>query len=67
MKASGVDMTVYKEYYSPVEKEELIVKPIMSKLGPVYKKEASKVAELLVKVPAQEVADALQKQGFFTS
>ena len=66
MKASGVDMTVYKEYYSPVEKEELIVKPIMSKLGPVYKKEASKVAELLVKVPAQEVADALQKQGFFT-
>jgi len=65
MKASGVDMTVYKEYTNPVEKEELTVKPIMAKLGPVYKKEASKVAALLAKVPAQEVADAMQKQGYF--
>ena len=65
MKASGVDMTVYKEYANPVEKEELTVKPIMAKLGPIYKKEASKVAALLAKVPAQEVADAMQKQGYF--
>jgi glycyl-tRNA synthetase len=65
MKASGVDMTVYKEYANPVEKEELVVKPIMAKLGPVYKGEAAKVAALLVKVSAQEVADTLQKQGFF--
>ena len=65
MKASGVDMTVYKEYANPVEKEELVVKPIMAKLGPVYKKEASKVAALLAKMPAQEVADAMQKQGYF--
>jgi len=65
MQASGVDMTVYKEYANPVEKEELTVKPIMAKLGPVYKKEAAKVAALLAKVPAQEVADAIQKQGCF--
>ncbi len=65
MKASGVDMTVYKEYANPVEKEELTVKPIMAKLGPVYKNEASKVAALLAKVPAQEVADAMQKQGSY--
>ncbi|MGA3059785.1 MAG: glycine--tRNA ligase [Candidatus Bathyarchaeia archaeon] len=65
MKASGVDMTVYKEYANPLEKEELTVKPIMAKLGPVYKNEASKVAALLAKVPAQEVADAMQKQGYF--
>lgn len=63
MKASGVDMTVYKEYANPVEKEELVVKPNMAKLGPVYKGEAAKVAALLTKVPAQEVADAMQKQG----
>ncbi len=66
MKASGVDMTVYKEYQNPVEKEELVVKPIMAKLGPVYKGEAAKVAALLAKVPAQEVADAMQKQGSYT-
>jgi glycyl-tRNA synthetase len=65
MEASGVDMTVYKEYASPVEKEDLTVKPLMAKLGPVYKKEASKVAEMLAKAPAQEVADAMQKQGYF--
>ena len=65
MKASGVDMTVYKEYAVPVEKEELIVKPIMAKLGPIYKGEAAKVAALLAKEPAQEVADAMQRQGYF--
>ncbi len=65
MKASGVDMTVYKEYANPVEKEELVVKPIMAKLGPVYKGEAGKVAALLAKIPAQEVADAMKKQGSF--
>ncbi len=65
MQASGVDMSVYKEYASPVEKEMLAVKPIMAKLGPVYKGEAAKVADLLTKAPAQEVADAMKKQGFF--
>ena len=33
----------------------------MAKLGPVYKGDAAKVAALLAKVPAQEVADAMQK------
>jgi glycyl-tRNA synthetase len=65
MKASGVDMTVYKEYANPVEKEELVVKPIMAKLGPVYKGDAGKVAAELAKVPAQEVADAMAKDGSY--
>jgi glycyl-tRNA synthetase len=65
MQASGVDMTVYKEYKNPVEKEMLTVKPVMSKLGPVYKGEAAKVAALLTKAPAQEVADAMKQQGFY--
>ena len=65
MKASGVDMTIYKEYLTPVEKEELTVKPIMAKLGPVYKGDAGKVAAALAKVPAQEVADAMQKDGSY--
>lgn len=65
MQASGVDMTVYKEYANPVEKEELTVKPIMAKLGPVYKGEAGKVAALLAKAPPKEVADAMKRDGFF--
>ena len=65
MKASGVDMTVYKEYANPLEKEETVVKPIMAKLGPVYKGETAKVAAMLSKVPAQEVVDSIDKQGSF--
>jgi glycyl-tRNA synthetase len=63
MRASGVDMTVYKEYPDPIEKEELVVKPKMAKLGPVYKNNAGKVAAALAKVPAQQVVDALEKDG----
>ena len=65
MKASGVDMQVYKEYKTPVEKEELVVKPIMAKLGPVFKKEASKVVELLSKAPVKDVIVSLKKNGSY--
>jgi len=65
MRASGVDLTVYKEYSVPVETEEFVVKPIMAKLGPIYKDQASKVAEALAKVSAQQVADALASEGSF--
>jgi glycyl-tRNA synthetase len=64
MKASGADMRIFKEYATPVEKEQLVAKPIMARLGPVFKKEAGKVAELLMKAPAEEIAASLEKQGF---
>jgi glycyl-tRNA synthetase len=66
MKASGADLTVYKEYANPIETEELVVKPIMAKLGPVYKNEAGKVAAAIAKIPAQQVADALTKADNIT-
>ncbi|MEM2099066.1 MAG: glycine--tRNA ligase [Candidatus Bathyarchaeia archaeon] len=65
MKASGVDMQVYKEYAIPIEKEQLVVKPIMAKLGPVFKKEAAKVAELLSKAKPEEVAASLKANGHY--
>ena len=65
MKASGADMRVYKEYETPVEKEQLVVKPIMAKLGPVFKNEAGKVAELLQKAEPEEVAASLKKNGYY--
>ena len=63
MKASGADLRVYKEYPTPIEEEQLVVKPIMAKLGPAFKEEAAKVAELLLKAPAEEVANSLEKDG----
>jgi len=65
MKASGADLRVYKEYPTPVEEEQLVVKPIMAKMGPAFKAEAAKVAELLSKAPAEEVATSLEKNGCY--
>ncbi|MEM3000158.1 MAG: glycine--tRNA ligase [Candidatus Bathyarchaeia archaeon] len=65
MEASGVDLRVYKEYETPIEEEQFVVKPIMAKLGPAFKAEAAKVAQLLTNVPAEEVASALEKNGYY--
>jgi glycyl-tRNA synthetase len=65
MKASGADLRVYKEYETPVEEEQLVVKPIMAKLGPAFKAEAAKVAELLANAPPEEVAASLKKNGYY--
>jgi glycyl-tRNA synthetase len=65
MKASGADLRVYKEYATPMEQEELVVKPIMAKFGPAFKKEAAKVAELLSNASAEEVAASLEKNGYY--
>ena len=65
MKASGADLRVYKEYPTPIEEDQLTVKPLMAKMGPVFKAEAAKAAALIVKAPAEEVAAQLQKNGFY--
>jgi glycyl-tRNA synthetase len=65
MKSSGVDMQVFKEYEKPVEKEQRIVKPVMAKLGPVFKGEAAKLAETLSKVDPQELEAAFKKEGHY--
>jgi glycyl-tRNA synthetase len=65
MKASGVDMRVFKEYDKPVESEQLVVKANMAKMGPVFKKDAGKVGELLSKADPDAVNAAFKKDGFY--
>jgi len=65
MKASGADLRVYKEYEIPMKEEQLVVKPIMAKMGPAFKSEVAKVAEMLSKAPAEEVAASLEKDGYY--
>jgi glycyl-tRNA synthetase len=65
MKSSGVDMQVFKEYEEPLEKEQRVAKPVMAKLGPIFKGEAGKVAETLSQVDPQELEVALKKQGHY--
>jgi len=66
MKASGVDLRVFKEYPNPVETEQLVVKANMAKMGPVFKKDAGKVCEVLVNADPKVVSEAFKKDGYFT-
>lgn len=60
-----VDMFVFKEYEKPIEREHIIVKPIMAKLGPAFKAEAGKVQELISKADPKEVESSLKEKGYF--
>lgn len=60
-----VDMFVFKEYEKPIEREQIIVKPIMAKLGPAFKAEASEVQELISKADPKEVESSLKEKGYF--
>jgi len=60
-----VDMFVFKEYEKPIEREQIIVKPIMAKLGPAFKAEANKVQELISKADPKEVESSLKEKGYF--
>ncbi len=65
MKASGADMRVYKEFEKPTETQRLVVKGNMAKMGPAFKKDAGKVAELLSNVDPETISAAFKKEGFF--
>jgi len=65
MNSSGVDMAVFKEYEKPVEKEQAVIKPIMAKLGPIFKGEAGKISEMLSTTDPDEVEASLKKDGYY--
>ncbi len=66
MQFSGVDMRVFKEHEKPVERMQTAVKPLMTKLGPAFKKKAAKVAEMLSEADPGEVEAHFKKNGYYT-
>jgi glycyl-tRNA synthetase len=62
---SSQDMYIFKEHEKPVEKEQLTIKPVMAKLGPVFKKEAAKVVEMFSDADPKDVEAAFNKNGYF--
>lgn len=65
MEHSGNDMQVFKEYEKPIEKEQVTVKPIMAKLGPIFKGEAAAVAEELSKTDPKQLETSLKKNSYY--
>jgi glycyl-tRNA synthetase len=66
MQFSGTDTRVFKEYEKPIVVEKTVVKPLMAKLGPTFKEEAQKVAEMLSEVNPEEVEASFKEKGYFT-
>jgi len=66
MEFSGQDMYVFKEYGKPMEKEQIVLKPVMAKMGPIFKKEAARVAEMISKTDPRKIEVALKRNGCFT-
>ncbi|MFW6117827.1 MAG: glycine--tRNA ligase [Thermoproteota archaeon] len=62
---SGVDLQVFKEYEKPVEREQLILNPIMAKIGPQFKDEAPEIVDRLSKSNPLEVKDAMRERGYY--
>lgn len=65
MRFSGVDTRVFKEYEKPMIREKTIVKPLMTKLGPIFKGEAKKIAEMLAEANPEEVEASFKEKGYF--
>jgi glycyl-tRNA synthetase len=64
MEFSGVDMRAFKEYEKPVTTEEVTVKPVMSKIGPVFKEDASRIVKLLSATDPRELEASFERQGY---
>jgi glycyl-tRNA synthetase len=64
MKFSGVDMRAFTELEKPRVKEETTIIPIMAKIGPTFKGDASKVAKLLSAADPKEIEASFKKKGF---
>jgi glycyl-tRNA synthetase len=65
MEHSGVDMQVFKEYGKPRRTEKIVAEPILAKIGPAFKKDASKVGALLSEANAEEVESSLKEKGYY--
>ena len=66
MEFSGVDMTAFKELEKPTEREKVTINPVMSEIGPSFKRDASRVVRMLSVADAEEVEEAFKTQGFYT-
>ena len=64
MEFSGVDMRAFKEYEKPLTTEAVTVKPVMSKIGPAFKEEASRVVKLLSATDPGELEVSFKRQGY---
>ena len=65
MKESGADMRVFKLQERAITKKEKIVKPVISRIGKVFREDTPKVLDLLSKADPKEIEEQFKRQGYF--
>lgn len=64
MESSGADMRAFKEYEKPVTTDVVTVKPVMSRIGPAFKENASRIVKLLSATDPRELEASFTGQGY---
>jgi glycyl-tRNA synthetase len=65
IKASGVDLSVFKPYATPMERKVTVVVPVESVLGPVLREKTSGVVQALVSTNPDLLRKSLADKGYF--
>jgi glycyl-tRNA synthetase len=64
IKTSGVDLTAFKAYDTPVKRKLKVVVPISATIGPEFKEHASKIARKISETDASLIEKAFVQDGF---
>jgi glycyl-tRNA synthetase len=65
IKSSGVDLSIFKPYEKPVEKQTALVVPLESILGPILREKTKGVVDALLSKTPDELRKAFDAQGYF--
>jgi len=65
IKESGSDLTVFRKYDTPVIREERVVRPIDSTIGPAFKSDAATVRKLLEQAKSADIEESIKRKGFY--
>jgi len=65
IKYSGVDLSIFKPYPTPVEKKVTVVIPNETALGPLLREKTQSVVESLVSAKPEEIRKAFAESGYF--
>jgi glycyl-tRNA synthetase len=67
MKHSKVDMRVYKEHPAPRESTIVTIQPVLSKIGPAFRDNASQVLTLLQEATPLDVEESFNREGYYAA
>ena len=63
---SNEELNVFVEYDEPKKVQKTIVKPNLSKFGPIFKGDSPKVKQAIEDASVEEIKEALEKDGKYT-